>query len=406
VRTLARTLSDWFDSIVAWHRARVSNGPTEGMNNPSKRVTRVAFGLKIRELPHQVSGLRRQAQPQGARLHRGGLTRLTPQKPEVPDFASLQFNDRILESGRRDSNPRPSPWQGDALPLRHFRVGLHSIAPAATQWRGQRSSPLARFHDVRQDENTAILSRSFGEVADEYNRLRSGPSGEALDWLLPRSATDVLEIGAGTGILTRLLAERVPHVIAVEPDDRMRAVLAAADPAVDVRAGQGEELPAESSSVDVVTAQSAWHWVDESRAIPEVARVLRPGGRLSLVWTGPDRSVDWMRSLWAGGIIFSPEEKTDEDDRRKRRHLVSVDAGGDSPFLEPETKLFRWTRPMTKADLVALSATYSTVITMDDATRRRHLEAMARFLETHEALQRLDVIDVPMRSYCWRAIRA
>ncbi len=121
-------------------------------------------------------------------------------------------------------------------------------------------------------------------------------------------------------------------------------------------------------------AQSAWHWVDEERAVPEVARVLRTGGRLSLVWTGPDRSVDWMRSLWAGGIIFSPEEQSEEDHRRKRRHLVNVDLGGKSPFLQRETVLFRWTRPMAKTDLVALSATYSAVITMDQEARLEHLE--------------------------------
>jgi SAM-dependent methyltransferase len=259
---------------------------------------------------------------------------------------------------------------------------------------------------MRQDENTAILSRSFGAVADDYDRLRSGPSPDALDWLLPRDATDVLEIGAGTGILTRLLAERVGHVTAVEPDERMRAVLAASEPRVEVLAGQAEEIPAASSSVDVVIAQSAWHWVDESRAIPEVARVLRPGGRLSLVWTGPDRSVDWMRSLWAGGIIFSPEEKNDEDGRRKRRHLVSVEVGGESPFLQPETKLFQWTRPMSKADLVALSATYSAVITMDDDARRSHLEGMTRFLDEYEDFAGLDTVDVPMRSYCWQATKA
>jgi SAM-dependent methyltransferase len=257
-----------------------------------------------------------------------------------------------------------------------------------------------------QDENSAILSRSFGVVADEYDRLRSGPSAAALDWLLPKAASDVLEIGAGTGILTRLLAARVEHLTAVEPDERMRAVLAAADPRIDVLAGQAEEIPADSSSVDVVIAQSAWHWVDESRAIPEVARVLRPGGRLSLVWTGPDRSVDWMRSLWAGGIVFSPEEKTDVDGRRKRRHLVSVDAGGASPFLQPETKMFQWTRSMSKADLVALSATYSAVITMDEDTRRAHLEGMTRFLDEYEEFAGLDAIDVPMRSYCWRATKA
>ena len=178
---------------------------------------------------------------------------------------------------------------------------------------------------VRQDEKTAILQSSFGEVADEYNRLRSGPSDEALDWLIPGDATDVLEIGAGTGILTRLLADRSERLTAVEPDERMRAVLSAYDARIEVRAGRAEEIPAASSSVDLVIAQSAWHWVDETRAIPEVARVLRPSGRLSLVWTGPDRSVDWVRSLWAGGIIFSPEEMSQEDSRRKRRHLVSVD---------------------------------------------------------------------------------
>jgi SAM-dependent methyltransferase len=265
------------------------------------------------------------------------------------------------------------------------------------------ASQLDRLPCVRQDENSAILSRSFGEVADQYDRLRSGPSGEALDWLLPEGATDVLEIGAGTGILTRLLAERVHHVVAVEPDDRMRAVLAAGAAPVEVLAGQAEEIPVPPSSVDVVIAQSAWHWVDETRAVPEVARVLRPGGRLSLVWTGPDRSVDWMRSLWAGGIIFSPEEQVDVDNLRRRRHLVHVDVGGDSPFLEPETALFRWSRPMAKADLVALAATYSAVITMDEDARREHLDAMARFLNAHEAFTGLDVIDVPMRSYCWRA---
>ena len=130
--------------------------------------------------------------------------------------------------------------------------------------------------------------------------------------------------------------------------------------------GNAEKIPAAASSVDVVIAQSAWHWVDEERAVPEVARVLRPGGRLSLVWTGPDRSVDWMRSLWAGGIIFSPEEQTDVDNRRRRRHLVNVDVGGNSPFLEPERMLFQWTRRMAKADLVALATTYSAVITMDE----------------------------------------
>ena len=256
---------------------------------------------------------------------------------------------------------------------------------------------------MRQDEDTALLRRSFGAVAGEYDRLRPSPSPEALDWLLPPGASDALEIGAGTGILTRLLAKRLEHVTAVEPDERMRAVLSASAPGVDVRAGQAEKLPAQDASSDVVIAASAWHWVDEARAIPEVARVLRPGGRLALVWNGPDRSVDWMRSLWAGGIVFSPEERDAVDQRRRRRHLVNIEAGGPSPFSPPETSLFRWTKPMARDDLVALSATYSAVITMDDAERERHLDAMRSFLDAQEFLAGCDVIDVPMRAYCWRA---
>ena len=258
---------------------------------------------------------------------------------------------------------------------------------------------------MRQDETTAVLSQSFGAVAEEYNRLRSGPSADALDWLIPPAAADALEIGAGTGLLTALLAERVAHVTAVEPDERMRAVLAARDAGVDVRDGTAEALPVPDESEDMVVAASAWHWVDEAKAVPEVARVLRPRGRLSLVWSGPDRSVDWMRSLWAGGIVFSPEEKAGVDARRRTRHAVNVDVNGESPFGEPETALFKWTRPMDKADLVALAATYSAVITMDDEARREHLDAMRRFLDTHEAFGSVDVIDVPMRSYCWRATK-
>ena len=144
---------------------------------------------------------------------------------------------------------------------------------------------------------------------------------------------------------------------------------------------------------------------DPLQALEEIHRVLRPGGRLSLVWTGPDRTVDWMRSLWAGGIIFSPEEMTEQDSHRRGRHVVNIDAGGASPFLEPQTKLFQWTKPMTKADLVALSATYSAVITMEDTARDEHLDAMTRFLDGYEPFAGLDVIKVPMRSYCWRATK-
>ena len=139
---------------------------------------------------------------------------------------------------------------------------------------------------MRQDETTAALSRSFGEVAKEYDRLRSGPSDEALDWLIPNGATDAIEIGAGTGILTQLLAARIRHVTAVEPDERMRAVLASRNTGAEVVAGTAEQLPAATGSLDLVIAQSAWHWVDEARASPRLREscVREAGCR----WCGAD----------------------------------------------------------------------------------------------------------------------
>jgi SAM-dependent methyltransferase len=270
---------------------------------------------------------------------------------------------------------------------------------------------MDRFVLVRQDENTAVLSKAFGAVADDYDRLRPGPSPEALDWLIPEAARDALEIGAGTGILTRLLAERLESVTAVEPDDRMRAVLSTrlsedgAAAGVRVVAGQAEALPSPDASVDVVLAASAWHWVDEARAVPEVARVLRPGGRLSLVWSGPDRSVDWMRNLWAGGVELTSDEAAEADRRRRGRHAVNVDAGDRSPFFPHEAMLVRWHRPMSKEDLVALATTYSSVITMNEEGRRAHLNAMTRYLVSIPELADLDEVQVPMRAYCWRARR-
>ena len=264
---------------------------------------------------------------------------------------------------------------------------------------------LARFRFVRHDETTTILSGSFGAVAEEYNRLRPGPAPAALDWLLPEGATDVLEIGAGTGILTRLLAQRLEHVTALEPDDRMRTVLTSNDAGIEIVAGRAEEIPKASSSFDVVIAASAWHWVDEERGVPEAARVLRPAGRLSLVWSGPDRSVDWMRSLWAGGIVFSPEEQAAVDEGRRRRHVVNVGVDDGSPLPRARDRPL----PLDQAHdqggprglVHHLQLGYHYGGCGPPTTSRSH-DAL---LDTVEDFAGLDVLDVPMRSYCWRATK-
>ncbi|HEY4915702.1 MAG TPA: class I SAM-dependent methyltransferase, partial [Solirubrobacteraceae bacterium] len=107
----------------------------------------------------------------------------------------------------------------------------------------------------------------------------------------------VLDLGAGTGKFTRALVSRGLDVVAVEPLDEMREILQQQLPDVRALAGTAENIPLDDDSVDAVTVAQAWHWVDERRALPEVARVLRPGGELCLIWNRRDHSVAWMRRL-------------------------------------------------------------------------------------------------------------
>ena len=258
-----------------------------------------------------------------------------------------------------------------------MRIVGNGAGAAGLVWAGPVRVGVERagtLWSVRQDEQTRTQSKSFGEIATDYDRFRPGPPDEAVDWLLPSRAVDVLELGAGTGGLTRRLVERVSHVRAVEPDDRMRAVLADRVPRAEVVAGHTEDIPADDTSFDAVMMASAWHWVDEERALPEVARVLRPGGCLSLLWSGPDRTIDWVRAIFAGGRTLSAERIEAWDARRRERHTVNL--GPEVPFTEPERRMVSWTMPMTRAEILGLVGTYSVAITIehDGAAGTRRLD--------------------------------
>ena len=246
----------------------------------------------------------------------------------------------------------------------------------------------------------AERSTSFGMVAVDYDRLRPPPAGEAVDWLIPARRGTLVDVGAGTGLLTRALASRAAHVIAVEPDERMRAVLQSRSPGVAVTEGTGEAIPLPDASADGVFASSAWHWMDPARAVPEIARVLRDGGRFGLIWTGRERDIPWLRAgEWFG------EAPVDARDRTPRgpdgRRLVQLPDG--SPFVNIETATFRYTRPMAPADIVEMLTTYSAVITADPQAVERGRGRAAAALAAQ--FPGATMIDVPMRSHCWRADR-
>ena len=131
-------------------------------------------------------------------------------------------------------------------------------------------------------------SRGFGQGAAAYERGRPGYPAEAIEWLVAElrleAGRSVLDVGAGTGKLTRELVSRGANVVAVEPVAQMRAVLEQAVPAARAVDGTAEALPVVDGSVDAIVVGSAFHWFDGTAAGSEFHRVLRPGGRLALVW--------------------------------------------------------------------------------------------------------------------------
>ena len=231
---------------------------------------------------------------------------------------------------------------------------------------------------------------SFGAAADVYERARPSYPEKAVSWLVPPGARRVADVGAGTGKLTRQLRARGLDVVAVEPVSQMRAQLARAVPGVPVLTGTAEEIPLPAASVDAVLLAQAWHWADPVRALPEVARVLRPGGWLGLAWNIRDDSTDWVAEL---GRIMRPGGEPDRD--------REPDLG--PPFGRPERLRVRWVSHVTADRLLDLVSSRSYVITRPPAERAAVLAAVRRLLDTHPALAGRTDIALPYVTSCTRA---
>ena len=279
---------------------------------------------------------------------------------------------------------------------------------------------------------------SFGAVASDYDRLRPSPPPEAIDWLLPDRRDVVVDLAAGTGLLARTLAGKVGHVIAVEPDERMRLVLQSRSAEVEVLAGRGESIPLPDESADAVFVSSAWHWLDPSLAVPEISRVLRDSGRFGVVWTGRQRDIGWLHAdeWFSEARAETHGDRTQDEQRRNEQarneqswfepswyEQPEADRPDDIPaneripdqehrqvwlpdrtlFGNIETSVFRFSRSMPVADVVDMLATYSGILTASPQSRAagRARAAAALAAEFPGAAE----LEVPMRSRCWRADR-
>ncbi|MDP8927384.1 MAG: methyltransferase domain-containing protein [Actinomycetota bacterium] len=146
-------------------------------------------------------------------------------------------------------------------------------------------------------------ARGFDAAADAYERTRPDYPDEVLavlaDVLDLGPGRVVVDVGAGTGKLSRRLVETGARVVAVEPVAGMRTLLREVLPDLEIRAGFAEALPLGQAEADAIVAAQAFHWFDGEAALAEWHRVLHPGGRLGLVWNVRDEAADWVSHVTA-----------------------------------------------------------------------------------------------------------
>jgi SAM-dependent methyltransferase len=251
---------------------------------------------------------------------------------------------------------------------------------------------MSRSGQERGAESGQRRSLSFGSQAAAYERGRPSYPPEAIDWLLPRGARDVLDLGAGTGKLTTRLAERGLDVIAVDPLAEMLEVLTNSLPDIPALLGTAEQIPLPDNSVDAVLVAQAWHWFNPQRAISEVARVLRPGGGLGLVWNARDERLGWVKDL--GRIIGH------EDDPFSNQVALP------EPFVNLQRHQVEWTNYLTPQALIDLVASRSYCITAPAEARTKTLDQVRQLLATHPALANATGLALPYVTVCIRATLA
>lgn len=243
-------------------------------------------------------------------------------------------------------------------------------------------------------------ARVFGSVAVAYAEHRPLYPPDAVAWavapIADRPAPEVLDLAAGTGQLTRSLPASA-QVTAVEPDPGMLAELHRRLPGVRALTGSAESIPLPDVSVDAVVVGTAWHWFDPLPALAEIARVLRPGGVLAVVWNGDDASVDWVAGYHEAAARGRPVPScsTDVDDGTLPPHPA---------FVPPERARFPNPSPTTVDGLLSTLATHSWALLSTPADREAAFDRIRGYLATHPATENGEFV-LPMVTDVLRAVR-
>lgn len=236
-------------------------------------------------------------------------------------------------------------------------------------------------------------ARGFGVAAEAYERSRPDYPGEALDRLiqeleLTRSCV-AMDLGAGTGKLTRLLIPTGATLVAVEPVEAMRRAFRSVLPEVRLVGGVAEALPFADETFDAVVCAQAFHWFDGNRALPAIHRVLKRWGRLGLLWNIRDESVTWVRALTE---IITPYERTAprEKTHEWRRAFSATDLFGRLHQLR-----FPHAQRLDPDGLVERFASASFIASLPDRERAEVLGRIRSVAEHHPDVAGRDSFELP-----------
>jgi ubiquinone/menaquinone biosynthesis C-methylase UbiE len=206
----------------------------------------------------------------------------------------------------------------------------------------------------------------------------------------------VADVAAGTGKLTRLLVPTGADLLAVEPVPGMRATFRRLLPEVPLVAATAEAMPFTAAALDAITVAQAWHWFDHDRATAEAARVLRPGGRLGLVWNARDRTEAWVDEVWS--IMDRVEKHAPWRDHENWRDSAMGVMPGFGALHDAQ---FRHVQRITPEGVVQRVASVSHVAVLPETEQAKVLAEVREVLTTHPTVRGRETLEIPYRVDCF-----